>query len=86
MARIVFVTSPKKGWFWLLGCFSDRSAVEVQTWPIIGQIQFFEVKSIDSTSRVIPKDIDVLLLVHPTILKDSFRYAIDQFVMRGGES
>jgi ABC-type uncharacterized transport system involved in gliding motility auxiliary subunit len=88
LARIVFeLTSPKKKKVGLVAglLLEADPLLRYKPWPIMSQItQFFEVKSIDSTSRVIPKDIDVLLLVHPTILKDSFRYAIDQFVMRGG--
>ena len=55
-------------------------------WPIIGRIaEFFEIKRLDSTVKVIPPEINVLMLVHPRNLKDDTLYAIDQFVLRGGK-
>ena len=59
--------------------------LQYKPWPIIQQInQFFEIQSIDSTSNVIPEDVEILLLVHPRVSDEQLMYAIDQFVMRGG--
>ncbi|MEX1021264.1 MAG: Gldg family protein, partial [Litorilinea sp.] len=56
------------------------------TWDALGQIlqEDYEVRRADlSTGRIAP-DIDVLLLIAPQNLTDVERYAIDQFLMRGG--
>jgi len=44
----------------------------------------YEVTEIAPDAEEIPGDVDVLLAVHPTGLSDSLVYAIDQFVLRGG--
>lgn len=55
-----------------------------EPWVVLEQMrQFFEVRSLDSTAKKIPDEIDVLMLVHPQ-LPDTLAYAVDQFVMRGG--
>ncbi|MEZ5855066.1 MAG: GldG family protein [Hyphomicrobiaceae bacterium] len=54
-------------------------------WMIIQQIQeFFEIRKIEPTVTEIPKDIDVLMVVQPTILTPDTAYAIDQFALGGG--
>lgn len=56
-----------------------------EPWMVMEQIrQFFQVKPLDADLADIPADIDVLMLVHPAMLSDRTRYAIDQFVLRGG--
>ena len=56
-------------------------------WVVIEQIeQLFEVKSILTDSESIGEDIDVLMVVHPKNLEDKTLYAIDQYVMRGGNA
>lgn len=56
-----------------------------EPWMVLDQVrQFFDVKTIDTQVSAIPKDVDVLMLVHPAGLSDQTRYAIDQFVMGGG--
>ena len=88
LTRIVFeLASPKKKKIGLItGLLLEADPLlRYKPWPIVGQIsQFFEIKSIDSSAKSIQDDIDVLLIIHPQIISDSFRYAIDQFVMRGG--
>ena len=44
----------------------------------------FEVRRLDLGDGRVPADIDVLILVAPHGLSDLQRYAIDQYVMRGG--
>jgi ABC-type uncharacterized transport system involved in gliding motility auxiliary subunit len=46
--------------------------------------QAFDVRTLDKTVDRIPDDVDVLLLIQPMGLSDRTRYAIDQFVLRGG--
>jgi ABC-2 type transport system permease protein len=46
--------------------------------------QDYAVRNVDLSSGPAPADIDVLLVIAPQNLTDSERYAIDQFLMRGG--
>lgn len=56
-----------------------------QPWMIMEQIRdFFEVRTLDANVKDIPKDIDVLMLVQPTVLTKDAAYAIDQYALRGG--
>lgn len=56
-----------------------------QPWVVLEQIrQLFSVTNIDIDARIIPEDIDVLMVVHPKQLPLSTLYAIDQFVLGGG--
>ena len=88
LTRIVFeLASPKKKKIGLItGLLLEADPLlQYKPWPIIEQItQFFEIQSIDSSTKVIPEDIELLLLVHPRVNSEAFRYAIDQFAMRGG--
>lgn len=57
-----------------------------QPWPVFRELtQFFDIQSLRASS-VIPKDIDVLLVVHPQHLTQAQIYGIDQFVLRGGKA
>jgi len=42
------------------------------------------VRRIPTGATSIPEEVDVLMLVHPKNLSEPLRYAIDQFVLRGG--
>jgi ABC-type uncharacterized transport system involved in gliding motility auxiliary subunit len=56
-------------------------------WTVMEQINsLFEVQTIESDSKTIPEDVDVLMLVHPKALSDGMLYAIDQFVLGGGRA
>jgi ABC-type uncharacterized transport system involved in gliding motility auxiliary subunit len=56
-------------------------------WMVSEQIkQAFEVLPLSMGMTSIPENVDVLLLVHPKQLPDPMRYAIDQFVMKGGRA
>jgi ABC-type uncharacterized transport system involved in gliding motility auxiliary subunit len=56
-------------------------------WAVMDQIsEFFQVRPLPMQLREIPKDIDILMLVHPKGLNDFTRYAIDQFVLGGGRA
>ncbi|MDX2156435.1 MAG: Gldg family protein [Hyphomicrobiaceae bacterium] len=54
-------------------------------WMIMEQIRdFFEVRKLEPNVKEIPKDIDVLMVVQPTILTPDAAYAIDQYALSGG--
>ena len=56
-------------------------------WVVIEQIeQLFEVKLVFTDTELIEEDIDVLMVVHPKNIGDKTLYAIDQYVMRGGNA
>ena len=46
----------------------------------------FDVQTIEQTADRIPADITTLMVVHPQGFSDTAKYAIDQFVMRGGHA
>ena len=54
-------------------------------WMIMEQIRdFFEVRTLEANVKEIPKDIDVLMLVQPTVLTKDAAYAVDQYALGGG--
>jgi ABC-type uncharacterized transport system involved in gliding motility auxiliary subunit len=46
----------------------------------------YKVEDIDTKADSIPQDVDLLLIVHPKDLPGPIRYAIDQYVLRGGKT
>ncbi len=46
--------------------------------------QDYEVRSLDLLNGQVPADIDMLLVIAPQQMTDNQRYAIDQYLMRGG--
>jgi ABC-type uncharacterized transport system involved in gliding motility auxiliary subunit len=57
-----------------------------QPWVFISELKRdFNVRDIPFASEEIPKDIKVLVLIHPKGISDASQYAIDQFVLRGGK-
>ncbi len=56
-------------------------------WAIVDQLsEFFEVLPIPREMPNVPKDVDILMLVHPKGLLPEMKYSIDQFVLRGGRA
>ncbi len=54
-------------------------------WQVMEQIrEFFEVRTIEQTAKAIPADIDVLMIVQPTLLTKEAAYAVDQYALSGG--
>ena len=45
----------------------------------------YNIKTVEMTADSIPDDIKVLLVIHPKAITDAAQYAIDQFVLRGGQ-
>jgi ABC-2 type transport system permease protein len=56
------------------------------TWETLFQqlSQDYEVRAVDLANGQVPPDIDVLVVIAPQQMADLQRYAIDQFLMRGG--
>ena len=56
-------------------------------WAVLDQMrQFFTVKTLGTDIDAIPADIDVLMIAHPAGLSDKTKFAIDQFVLKGGKA
>jgi len=66
---------------------SPMNPFQVQMpWMLSDQLhRQFEVEVILS-EKIIPGDVDVLMVVNPRDLSDSALYAVDQFVLRGGRA
>lgn len=58
----------------------------LQSWSLLSQQLSTEytVEQVDMSSGLPPENIDVLLVVMPNSMTDLERYAIDQYLMRGG--
>ncbi|MDX1486947.1 MAG: Gldg family protein [Acidiferrobacterales bacterium] len=95
ISRLIYqVANPKQkvvglmSWLPLTG--NPRAAMmgrRPQEWMVLEQVrQLFDVKTLEENISEIPADVDVLMVVHPTGLKDETLYAIDQFVLRGGRA
>ena len=69
------------------GGFDPMSGQSTQQWMIMDLIrQLYEVRRVDISGAEIDEDIDILMIVHPEGLSDQILYAVDQHVMRGGET
>jgi ABC-type uncharacterized transport system involved in gliding motility auxiliary subunit len=56
-----------------------------QPWVVMEQMrQVFQVRQFGSDTGTIPDDLEMMMLVHPKELSEPGRYALDQFVLRGG--
>lgn len=56
-------------------------------WMIVQQLQqLFDVKQLQADIDVVPEDVDLLMVIHPKALEDKTLYAIDQFVLNGGNA
>ena len=67
---------------------SPMRMIPAQTprWAVMDQInEFFTVQPVPPSYTEIPKDIDVLMIVHPKGLRDATLYAIDQYALNGGK-
>ncbi|HLF27792.1 MAG TPA: Gldg family protein [Anaerolineae bacterium] len=58
----------------------------ISGWQLLNQQlgQDYTVRSVDLSTGQLPSDIDTLVIVAPQNLTDKDRYAIDQYLMRGG--
>lgn len=65
----------------------DQEQGMLQPWAIAGQIQqLFELNFLGTDVSEVPEEVDVLMVVHPQELPSATRYAIDQFVVAGGNA
>jgi len=68
------------------GQFMPQGGMQ-QPWVIMQQLNDrFDVKPIFDDASEIPADVDVLMIVQPKRLGDKMRYAIDQYVLKGGKA
>ena len=55
-------------------------------WALASELEDdYKVEPVSMTADTIPKDVNVLLLVHPRGIGEQTEYALDQFVLRGGK-
>ena len=54
-------------------------------WVVIEQLQqLFEVRQIEMTAESIDDEVTVLIVIHPKAISKTTEYALDQFLLRGG--
>ena len=69
------------------GGFDPMTGQATQQWMITDYIrQLYDLRRIETDTEIIEEDVDILMIVHPEGLSEQTRYAIDQHVMRGGET
>ena len=94
IARLIYnLANPDKTVVGLLtnapvgGGFDPATQQPSQPWVIVTQAkQVLEVRTLPASAVAIDSDVDVLWVVHPTMLDEGTLYAIDQFIMRGGRA
>ncbi|MDC1358636.1 Gldg family protein, partial [Gammaproteobacteria bacterium] len=69
------------------GGFDPMTGQATQQWMITDYIrQLYDLRRIETDTEIIEEDVDILMIVHPEGLSEQTLYAIDQHVMRGGET
>ena len=64
-----------------------RGQDESRPWAFISELQRdFDVKQVELTADKIPDEIKVLVVIHPKGISDATQFALDQFVLRGGQA
>ena len=54
-------------------------------WVVIEQLQqLFEVREIEMTAESIDEEVTVLIVIHPKAITEPTEYALDQFLLKGG--
>ena len=90
LTRLIFnLANPKKKVVALMNSLNMEfdPALNNQPWAVLTQMrQFFEVRRLSPRITDIEDDVDVVMVVHPSALNQKARYAIDQFVLRGGRA
>lgn len=67
------------------GGFDMQTRQPTPAWMATSQLQqMFDVTTLQNGFDAIADDVDVLILIHPPELEPKSEYAIDQFVLRGG--
>ena len=91
LTKLVYnLDHPKKrviGVVTTLPMFSKKDEPYSKPWTIISTMQeFFDVRDLGTEFEEVDPDVDVLMIVHPKNLKLETRFAIDQFVLKGGKA
>lgn len=69
------------------GGFDMGSRQATGPWASIAQLeQLYDVATIDPRAEALPADLNMLVIIHPKGLSEALRYAIDQFVLAGGNA
>ncbi|MFT6095036.1 MAG: ABC-type uncharacterized transport system involved in gliding motility auxiliary subunit [Pseudohongiellaceae bacterium] len=69
------------------GGFNPVVGQATQPWMVMDVMrQLYEVKRVNTISAEIDSDIDILVMIHPQGLSEKMLYAIDQYVLAGGEA
>ncbi len=59
----------------------------MEPWMFVTELKkTYNVEEINTTSGSIGDDIDLLLILHPKNLSEKLRYAVDQYVLKGGNA
>jgi len=67
--------------------FNPQTQRPTQPWVIYEQArQLFEIRDLGTSFDSVPHDVGLLWIVQPKNLSNATQYAIDQFVMRGGNA
>lgn len=65
--------------------FMQPQQNQQQPWVIIQRLRMdYEVRDVPMTADKIDSDINVLVVIHPANITDTAEYAIDQYVLKGG--
>ncbi|MEJ2176262.1 MAG: GldG family protein, partial [bacterium] len=90
IARVGSTTRPKVGVLAgppVLGAsFNPMTRQAAEPWVLATELKRdFDVAQIPLGVSEIPKDIDVLLVIHPRNIQPRAEYALDQYILRGGK-
>lgn len=65
--------------------FMPQQPQGMQPWLLVNELKKnYDVSQINVNETSIESDIDVLLAIHPKGLSDGLQYAVDQYVLKGG--
>jgi ABC-2 type transport system permease protein len=69
-----------------VGLWTPREGSPLRTWQQLRQqlSRDYTVRDVDLSTGQAPSDVDVLMVVSPQNMTDKEKFAIDQFLMRGG--
>lgn len=68
------------------GGFAQGQAPQ-PAWVVADQIrELFDIRTLPAQIDAVPEEVDVLMLVHPRGLTPDTLYAIDQYMLRGGQA
>jgi ABC-type uncharacterized transport system involved in gliding motility auxiliary subunit len=90
IARVASPERPKVGVMAGLPVMGERfnpfTRQSSEPWYLANELKReYEIREVPMSAKEIPKDINVLLLIHPRDAQPQTEYALDQFVLRGGK-